>query len=75
MAKRRDVHTRRWKRWNKQDSEKTGRRVQVQISDLKGGQRPRGRRGVRDRARKARIQARIANGTYRQPSGGGGSNS
>ena len=32
--------------------------------------RQRGRRGVRARARQARIEARMANGTYRQPTGG-----
>ena len=32
--------------------------------------RSRGRRGARARARQARIDARRASGTYRQPSGG-----
>ena len=32
--------------------------------------RDRGRRGARARARQARIDARKARGTYRQPSGG-----
>ena len=78
MARRRDATSRRTTREDRfvsrvnRESYQT-RLYTTSVNDSTG--RMRGRRGVRARAREARIEARIANGTYRQPGGGTTTNS
>ena len=82
MAKRRDGQTRAMKAYEKEATRLDGERY---VSLVRGNRtlmsvwgnegRSRGRRGVRARARQARINARQANGTYTQPGGGNTTNS
>jgi len=84
MARNRDRRTVSNKRIDRINSETLGRKVTRRMYDLgslsgdrtvnrysdEASYRPRGRRGVRSRRRENRIAQRIANGTYRQPTGG-----
>ena len=76
MAKRRDRMTRAVRQYERNTGERVPTRYTTNGNDRRDAlNRNKGRRGVRARARQARILARQIAGTYRQPSGGGVSNS